>query len=71
VPIIDAIQIASVSPHCSAVQAARALGVSFGDDYTEAPFKYVPPSDEQPATGNGSASPKISKRKPAGKTGRA
>src|SRR6476646_9367822 len=42
VPIIDAIKLATVCPNCSAVQAARALGVSFGDDSREPPFKYVP-----------------------------
>jgi 6-phosphofructokinase 1 len=40
VPILDAIQLSTVSPVCSAVQAARALGVSFGDDYRELPFKF-------------------------------
>ncbi len=39
VPIIDAIALSTVCPNCSAVQAARALGVSFGDDYREPPFK--------------------------------
>ena len=40
VPIIDAIKLSTVNPHCSAVQAARALGISFGDDCTEPPFKF-------------------------------
>jgi hypothetical protein len=70
VPIIDAIKLSSVSPDCSAVQAARALGVSFGDDYKEAPFKYSAAAGEQ-TTGNGSASPKAAKGKSAGKAGRA
>jgi phosphofructokinase-like protein len=39
VPIIDAIKLSTVCPNCSAVQAARALGISFGDDYHELPFK--------------------------------
>jgi ATP-dependent phosphofructokinase / diphosphate-dependent phosphofructokinase len=39
VPIIDAIKLATVCPNCSAVQAARALGISFGDGCTELPFK--------------------------------
>ena len=69
VPILDAIRLSSVSPDCSAVQGARALGVSFGDDYKEAPFKYRAPAAEHP-TGNGSASPKGAKGKPAGKAGR-
>jgi 6-phosphofructokinase 1 len=43
VAIIDAIKLLTVCPDCSAVQAARALGVSFGDDCREAPFKYSPP----------------------------
>ncbi|MBL9122013.1 MAG: ATP-dependent 6-phosphofructokinase [Planctomycetaceae bacterium] len=41
VPITEAVrQISTVSPHCSAVHAARALGVSFGDRApTESPFQ--------------------------------
>ncbi len=39
VPIIDAITLSSVCPSCSAVQAARALGISFGDDSVEACFR--------------------------------
>jgi 6-phosphofructokinase 1 len=39
VPIIDAIKLDTVCPECSAVQAARALGVSFGDDFRELPFR--------------------------------
>lgn len=42
IPIIDAIKLATVSPDCSAVQAARALGVSFGDGNIEPPFVYRP-----------------------------
>jgi ATP-dependent phosphofructokinase / diphosphate-dependent phosphofructokinase len=38
VPILEAITLATVCPNCSAVQAARALGVSFGDDYEGPPF---------------------------------
>lgn len=38
VPILDAIRLSTVSPDCSAVQAARALGISFGDDYRQPPF---------------------------------
>jgi len=38
VPILEAIKPSTVSPECSAVQAARALGVSFGDDYRGAPW---------------------------------
>src|SRR5206468_5302049 len=53
VPIIDAIKLATVCPNCSAVQAARALGVSFGDDQHEPPFKYVPPAEESAAGNNG------------------
>jgi ATP-dependent phosphofructokinase / diphosphate-dependent phosphofructokinase len=73
VPIIDAIQLAQVCPDCSAVQAARALGVCFGDDYRDPPFKYVPPAAEEhsAANGNGCAVPKAAKSKPAGKAGRA
>jgi ATP-dependent phosphofructokinase / diphosphate-dependent phosphofructokinase len=47
VPIIDAIKLATVDQHCSAVQAARALGISFGDDSCEAPFQYS--ANAQPA----------------------
>jgi 6-phosphofructokinase 1 len=53
VPIIDAITLATVCPNCSAVQAARALGVSFGDDYEDPPFKPNPTAQEQEACGNG------------------
>jgi ATP-dependent phosphofructokinase / diphosphate-dependent phosphofructokinase len=52
VAILDAIKLASVCPNCSAVQAARALGVSFGDDNKSPPFAYSPPaaaSVEEPA----------------------
>ncbi|ADB15451.1 6-phosphofructokinase [Pirellula staleyi DSM 6068] len=45
VPIIDAIQLSTVHPMCSAVLAARALGVSFGDNHTEPPFKYQPEAE--------------------------
>ena len=38
VPILDAIRLSTVSPDCSAVQAARALGISFGDDCRQPPF---------------------------------
>src|SRR3954466_7810932 len=61
VPIIDAIKLASVCPNCSAVQAARALGVSFGDNQHELPFKYTPPSAE-------TATPAINGAKPAAKS---
>ena len=37
VPILDAIKLATVCPNCSAVQAARALGICFGDDQHEPP----------------------------------
>ncbi|MDX1946736.1 MAG: ATP-dependent 6-phosphofructokinase [Pirellulaceae bacterium] len=40
VPIINAITLASVCPSCSPVQAARALGICFGDDYKDPPFKF-------------------------------
>jgi 6-phosphofructokinase 1 len=50
VPIVEAIKLSTVCPNCSAVRAARALGVSFGDDYQELPFKYAPPADAK-ATG--------------------
>jgi phosphofructokinase-like protein len=39
VPIVEAIKLRTVCPDCSAVQAARALGISFGDDCRERPFK--------------------------------
>ena len=71
VPIIDAIELSSVCPSCSAVQAARALGVSFGDDYKDAPFKYTPPAGEERPAGNGSTSPKTAKTRSAGKISRA
>ncbi|MFN0018815.1 MAG: 6-phosphofructokinase [Pirellulaceae bacterium] len=42
VPIIDAITLCTVDTAGTAVQAARALGVSFGNDFHDLPFKYVP-----------------------------
>jgi 6-phosphofructokinase 1 len=65
VPIIDAIKLATVCPNCSAVQAARALGVCFGDDYKEAPFKYVPCDAECNAEGNGSSATASSPKRKA------
>jgi 6-phosphofructokinase 1 len=56
VPIIDAIKLATVCPNCSAVQAAKALGISFGDDQHELPFKYVPAAEKSAAAGNGAKS---------------
>ena len=40
--LLDAIKLSSVNPQCSAVQAARALGISFGDDCKTAPWSYKP-----------------------------
>ncbi len=42
VPIIDAIQLSTVDTDGTAVQAARALGISFGNDFRDVPFKYQP-----------------------------
>jgi 6-phosphofructokinase 1 len=53
VTILDAIKLATVCPNCSAVQAARALGVCFGDDQHEPPFKYAPPVQQSAASRNG------------------
>jgi 6-phosphofructokinase 1 len=50
VPIIEAITLSTVDPNCSVVQAARALGVSFGDDYKSAPFKAPKRSETTIAT---------------------
>jgi hypothetical protein len=47
--LLDAIKLSSVNPKCSAVQAARALGVCFGDDNKAAPWSYKPEAD---ANGN-------------------
>ena len=58
VPIIDAIKLSSVSPDCSAVQAARALGISLGDDYRDPPFKYEPPAEESASSAHGAAKTK-------------
>ena len=60
VPIIDAIQLAAVDPNSSAVQSARAMGISFGDDNNAPPFQLPPKTSiesELPAipTGNGKA----------------
>jgi phosphofructokinase-like protein len=51
--LLDAIKLSSVNPGCSAVQAARALGVSFGDDCKAAPWSYKPEAEN----GNGSCEP--------------
>jgi len=56
VPIIDAIKLAKVCPNCSAVQAARALGICFGDDQHELPFKYAPAAEASATSGNGAKS---------------
>jgi phosphofructokinase-like protein len=56
VPIIDAIKLAKVCPNCSAVQAARALGICFGDDEHEPPFKYVVATAGVATRGNGTKS---------------
>jgi 6-phosphofructokinase 1 len=47
VPLIDAIKLSTVSSRCSAVLAARALGISFGDEFVEACFRNRPPGGEQ------------------------
>lgn len=60
VPIIDAIKLATVTTSCSAIQAARALGISFGDDYRELPFKFAGSCESDTAAhanGNGTAKP--------------
>ncbi len=62
VPIIDAIKISAVCPNCSAVQAARALGICFGDSYTELPFKHVAACAASATSGNGSVT--VSKPQP-------
>jgi len=53
VPIIDAVCLSSVDPNCATVQAARAMGISFGDGNTEPPFKYTGESEAEVADGNG------------------
>ena len=62
VPIIDAIKLSTVCPNCSAVQAARALGVSFGDDYHELPFKPQPASTPAAAAPSRNGNAKKSSR---------
>jgi phosphofructokinase-like protein len=59
VPIIDAIKLATVNTSCSAVQAARALGISFGDDCKELPFKYQPQCDGSSIVSNRSGEAEI------------
>ncbi|HUE72627.1 MAG TPA: ATP-dependent 6-phosphofructokinase [Pirellulaceae bacterium] len=68
VPIIDAIKLDTVCPTCSAVQAARALGVSFGDSVSELPFRpaAAAKSEDQVQAGNGETHPRPAKTK-AGK----
>jgi len=53
VSIIDAIKLSTVDTACSAIQAARALGISFGDDQREPPFRYVATTSEQKTEPNG------------------
>jgi phosphofructokinase-like protein len=53
--LLDAIKLSSVNPACSAVQAARALGVSFGDDNKTPPWSFDPDAAE--ANGDGSCHP--------------
>ncbi len=65
VPIIEAIQLSTVNTSCSAVKAARALGVSFGDDCKEPPFKYVAPAVTAASNSNGHKPPAKSKIKGA------
>ena len=55
VPIIDAIKLATVDPESPAVQAARALGMSFGDDYKALPFAPKPQACATETGGNGKA----------------
>jgi phosphofructokinase-like protein len=64
VPIIEAIQLASVCPNCSAVEAARALGISFGDNFKGVPWSYA--GDAAPAAGNGTSAPAAKPSKAAG-----
>jgi 6-phosphofructokinase 1 len=70
VPIIDAIKLATVCSECSAVQSARALGISFGDDCFEAPFHYVPPAAATPAQPECETAPSASSAKPLAKAKR-
>ncbi len=62
VPIIDAIKLSTVCPNCSAVQAARALGISFGDDYHELPFKHQPGAAPAAAAPSRNGNPKKAAR---------
>jgi 6-phosphofructokinase 1 len=48
VPIIEAIKLETVCPDCSAVKVARALGISFGDDFRELPFRFPAPAAAAP-----------------------
>jgi 6-phosphofructokinase 1 len=67
VPILEAIKLSTVNPHCSAVKAARALGVSFGDDYRELPFKRGDCEEVSAKAGNGQKAVKKSKHTGASK----
>jgi 6-phosphofructokinase 1 len=58
VSLLDAIKLSAVNPNCSAVQAARALGICFGDDSTTAPWSYNPEANAEASCdvpGNGFA----------------
>ena len=59
-PIIDAIKLDTVCPDCSAVKAARALGVSFGDDFRELPFRAAEGAAEDGAKQAGNGAKKAS-----------
>jgi hypothetical protein len=63
VPIIDAIKLSTVSSHCSAVLAARALGISFGDPFVEACFRNRPAGQEA-GCGGSAVEPKTERQKP-------
>jgi 6-phosphofructokinase 1 len=53
VPILEAITLSRVGPQCSAVQAARALGISFGDGNAALPFERCSPAEKTPADEEG------------------
>lgn len=55
VPIIDAIRLSTVHPDSSAVQSARALGVSFGDSQNTPPFTSASPIPVGSGNGTGAA----------------
>ena len=68
VPIIEAIKLDLVCPDCSAVKAARALGVSFGDDVHEPPFRAAATKSSHKTSESNGKTPATGAKKKAAKS---